>query len=230
MNFLWAHHQVHHSSEDYNLTTAVRQPGFQVWFIWAFYIPLALFIPPPIFMIHQQFNLLFQFWIHTEIIESLGPLEWILNTPKHHRIHHGSNRYCLDKNYAGWLIIWDKLFGTFEKEKLGEEIKYGLVEDVKSFNPFWLQIFYVSKTWNRIKEYDSWNDKLGVLFKGPGWSPGKPRLGDLNEVPIYSTKEVYDVKVSAWKNTYVVAHFLVSLLAINFLAESNNVCCTFNIS
>ena len=105
-----------------------------------FYIPLAFFVPPAIFLIHSQFNLLFQFWIHTELIDSLGPLEYILNTPRHHRIHHGSNRYCLDKNYAGALIIWDRMFGTFAEEKPGEKIVYGLVEDVNSMNPFWLQV------------------------------------------------------------------------------------------
>ncbi|ODM94028.1 Alkylglycerol monooxygenase, partial [Orchesella cincta] len=212
VNIFWAQHQVHHSSEDYNLTTALRQAGFQGWIAWIFYLPLAFFVPSPIFLIHQQFNLLFQFWIHTEVIESLGPLEWILNTPKHHRIHHGSNRYCLDKNYAGVLIIWDRMFGTFAEEKPGEEIKYGLVED----------IFYVPKIWNRMKEYNNWGDKLSVLLKGPGWSPGKPRLGDLNEVPLYPTRETYDVKVSTWKSVYVVVHFLVLLLCINFLAESND--------
>ena len=82
-----------------------------------FYFPLALFIRPSIFMIHSHTNLLFQFWIHTEWVDSIGPLEFILNTPSHHRVHHGRNRYCIDKNYVGVFIIWDRMFGTFEAEK-----------------------------------------------------------------------------------------------------------------
>jgi alkylglycerol monooxygenase len=142
INFFWAKHQVHHSSEHYNLTTALRQSVFQGWLAWPFYLPMAFFVPPSIFLIHQQFNLLYQFWIHTELVDSIGPLEYVLNTPKHHRIHHGSNRYCLDKNYAGVLIIWDRMFGTFAEEREGEKIVYGLVEDIKSFNPFWLQVSF----------------------------------------------------------------------------------------
>jgi len=94
---------------------------------------MAFFLPPPLFLIHQQFNLLYQFWIHTEVIDSIGPLEYVLNTPRHHRVHHGCNRYCLDKNYAGVFIIWDRMFGTFQEELPGT-ITYGLVEDVHSFN------------------------------------------------------------------------------------------------
>jgi len=89
INLFWALHQVHHSSEDYNLTTALRQSAFQSWFTWAFYLPMALFLPPPLFLIHQQFNTVYQFWIHTEVIDSIGPLEYILNTPRHHRVHLG---------------------------------------------------------------------------------------------------------------------------------------------
>ncbi|KAK7886564.1 hypothetical protein WMY93_026185 [Mugilogobius chulae] len=114
--FMWAAHQVHHSSEYYNLTTALRQSLTQQFTAWMFYMPLALVIPPSIFAVHIQMNLLYQFWIHTEVIRDLGPLEWIFNTPKHHRVHHGRNLYCIDKNYGGILIIWDRLFGTFAEE------------------------------------------------------------------------------------------------------------------
>ena len=124
------------------------------------YTPLALFIPPAQFLTHQQFNLLFQFTVHTQVIDRLGPLEWIFNTPSHHRVHHGllssfkvsnvkkinywpllagSNKYLLDKNYGGVLIIWDRLFGTFQ-EKLAEETIYGLVFPPNSFNPIKLQV------------------------------------------------------------------------------------------
>ncbi|XP_016123545.1 alkylglycerol monooxygenase-like [Sinocyclocheilus grahami] len=113
LNFLWAAHQVHHSSEYYNLSTALRQSVTQQFSSWVFYLPLALMVPSYVFAVHIQFNLLYQFWIHTELVKNLGPLEWILNTPSHHRVHHGRNPYCIDKNYAGILIIWDRMFGTF---------------------------------------------------------------------------------------------------------------------
>ncbi|CAB0013209.1 unnamed protein product, partial [Nesidiocoris tenuis] len=107
-------------------------------FVQIFYLPLALCVPPPIFFIHQQFNVLYQFWLHTETVRSLGPLEWVLSTPRHHRVHHGSTLKCLDKNYGGTLIIWDRLFGTFAEEPK-EEIIYGLVMNQPSFNPLYLQ-------------------------------------------------------------------------------------------
>ena len=91
---------VHHSSEYYNQFTAIRQSVFYMFFGWFFYLPAALVVPPSAFIIHMQFNLLYQFWIHTETIPKLGPLEYIICTPSHHRVHHGANRYCIDKNYG----------------------------------------------------------------------------------------------------------------------------------
>ncbi|CAG0894543.1 unnamed protein product [Darwinula stevensoni] len=104
----------------------------------AFYLPTALLgVPPSHILVHTQMNLMYQFWIHTETISSLGLLEYIINTPSHHRVHHGCNRYCIDKNYAGVLIIWDRIFGTFEPE--GEQVVYGLTHAVSTFNPIKLQ-------------------------------------------------------------------------------------------
>ena len=101
---------------------------------------MALVFPPSHFIVHYQINLLYQFWIHTEVIVDLGPLEWIFNTPSHHRVHHGATKYCIDKNYAGVLIIWDRIFGTFEKERRDEPMVYGLIDQVDSFNPLYLQV------------------------------------------------------------------------------------------
>ncbi|CAH0559202.1 unnamed protein product [Brassicogethes aeneus] len=141
VHILWAQHQVHHSSEEFNLAVGLRQSIVQGWCGFAFYLPLAFFIPPSHFITHQQFNLLFQFWIHTKTVTTLGPLEYFFNTPQHHRVHHGSNIYCLDKNYGGVLIIWDRIFGTFARERKDEEIIYGLVFNQPSFNPLHLQTF-----------------------------------------------------------------------------------------
>jgi alkylglycerol monooxygenase len=140
VNLFWSTHQAHHSAESYNLSTALRQGVLQNYFSWMFYLPLALIIPPQIFLIHSQMNLLYQFWIHTDIISNLGPFEYILNTPSHHRVHHGRNPYCIDKNYGGVLIIWDRLFGTFAAERENEEIAYGLIHPINTFDPLDTQV------------------------------------------------------------------------------------------
>jgi alkylglycerol monooxygenase len=152
-------------------------------------------------------------WIHTEVVQSLGPLELILNTPSHHRVHHGieeydimydnyinvltsillgRNRKYIDKNYGGTLIIWDRLFGTFESEDSKEPVVYGLVHPVQSYNPFYLQFHLLVNLMKRIYEIKGWRNKLNVIWKGPGWAPGKPRLGDINDVPVVS-KIIYPI-------------------------------------
>ena len=156
---------------------------FQDLTTMSFYLPMAFFIPPTQFIVHAQFNLLYQFWIHTEVIDSLGPLEWILNTPSHHRVHHGATRYCIDKNYAGVLIIWDKIFGTFEAERRDEPLVYGLIDPVDTFNPFYLQFFYLGKVWDKFRSSNGLTNKLKALFYGPGWMSGTPRLGLTSSLP-----------------------------------------------
>ncbi|XP_066919883.1 alkylglycerol monooxygenase-like [Clytia hemisphaerica] len=167
VNIIWCAHQMHHSSEDYNMTTALRQSFIQSQFSSIIYLPMSLFIPPSLFLIHGQFNLLYQFWIHTEAVEKLGPLEYILNTASHHRVHHGRNPYCIDKNYGGTLIIWDRLFGTFGEEK--EEVAYGLVHEQLTANPFKLQVHHFYELMKRFMRLQKWSDKLSCLFRGPGW-------------------------------------------------------------
>jgi sterol desaturase/sphingolipid hydroxylase (fatty acid hydroxylase superfamily) len=138
-NAPWAGHVVHHSSEDYNLAVALRQGTFQGLFSWVFYLPLALVgFPPSWFAATMSFNLLYQFWIHTRTIKTLGPLEWVLNTPSHHRVHHAANPEYLDKNYGGTLIVFDRLFGTFTAERDNVQCRYGLVTPLHSNNPLWI--------------------------------------------------------------------------------------------
>ncbi|CAI8054681.1 Alkylglycerol monooxygenase, partial [Geodia barretti] len=186
VNLIWAAHQVHHSSDDFTLSSALRQPISTVFFSMFVYLPLALFLPPSLYFTHKQFNLLYQFWIHTEVVDRLGVLEWVLNTPSHHRVHHGRNPYCIDCNYAGVLIIWDRMFGTFQPELREEKVVYGLVHPLSSWNPFWAQIHhyvYIARRLVRGEKGDGLAFKLQFLFKGPGWSPGKPRLGLRQDIP-----------------------------------------------
>lgn len=169
-NLLWAGHVVHHSSEEYNLTVALRQPAFHGLFTWVFYLPLAVVgIDPAFFIIHGQINLIYQFWIHTRAVPKLGFLEWFLNTPSHHRVHHGRNPRYIDKNHGGTLIIWDRLFGTFQEED--EEVAYGLVKPLRSWNPVWANLHHFYDVLHFCWHAPSWKDRLQVWFRPPGWRP-----------------------------------------------------------
>nr|CAH7728478.1 unnamed protein product [Callosobruchus chinensis] len=218
VHILWAQHQVHHSSEEFNLAVGLRQSILQGWCGFMFYLPLAFFIPPAHFITHQQFNLLYQFWIHTKTIKTLGPLEYIFNTPQHHRVHHGSNIYCLDKNYGGVLIIWDRIFGTFAEEKGGEEIVYGLVYNQPSFNPLHLQTFYTEYVIERFNSMTTWSHKLAAIFYGPSWQPGKPRLGLEEDKVKVVPRPAYDVKIPLWCNIYLLIHFSIVVYGFHLLA------------
>ena len=147
----WATHVVHHQSEEYNLAVALRQSAFEGCFAWVFYLPLAVIGFPPIWYVSMKaINLLYQFWIHTEAIDRLGPLEWVMNTPSHHRVHHARNPKYLDKNYAGMFIIWDRMFGTFQPEE--EQPVYGITKPLQSWNPLWANL----AAWVELFE-DAWH-------------------------------------------------------------------------
>jgi len=220
INLLWAAHQVHHSSEDYNLTTALRQSAFQTFGGWPFYLPMAFFIPPSHAIVHKELNLLYQFWIHTSVVQSIGPLEYVLNTASHHRVHHGANSYCLDKNYGGALIIWDRMFGTFQKEKEDVEIVYGLVDQPQFWNPLKHQMFYYWKVVEKARMMTTWGDFLSALLKGPGWVPGTERLGDSSAVAQEPVRDKYHPQVSPFLHLYTLPHFALSFIATDFLAQN----------
>jgi sterol desaturase/sphingolipid hydroxylase (fatty acid hydroxylase superfamily) len=115
----------------------------------------------------QSISLLYQFWIHTELVRRMGPLEWVLNTPSHHRVHHGSNQRYLDRNHAGVLIIWDRLFGSFEPE--GEKVVYGLTKNINSYNPLRIAFHEWIDIWNDVRHAPTWTMKLRYVFGRPGW-------------------------------------------------------------
>ncbi|KAJ8354509.1 hypothetical protein SKAU_G00220760 [Synaphobranchus kaupii] len=210
LNILWAAHQVHHSSEDYNLSTALRQSLTQQFTSWVLYLPMALAVPPTVFAVHIQFNLMYQFWIHTEVIRHLGPLEWVINTASHHRVHHGRNPYCIDKNYGGTLIIWDRIFGTFAPES--DKVVYGLTKKINSFDPIYVQFHYYSYIWRRFWKAPGIKHKLSIIFKGPSWRPGKPRLGDHRQLTKVTPNEApYNPTWPLVLQAYVSLHFLLLL-------------------
>ncbi len=210
INALWAAHIVHHQSEEYNLTVALRQSWFQGWFSWVFYLPLALIgFDPIIFLTLSSFNTLYQFWIHTRTIKSMGFLEYILNTPSHHRVHHGSNPKYIDKNHAGTLIIWDRLFGTFQKEE--EEVYYGITKPLASWNPVWANLHYWKDLIETAKKSDNFTDKIRVFVKPPGWFPDK--LGGFQfapEIDVVNYRK-FHTETAIKVMIYAVLLFLVAL-------------------
>lgn len=167
--WMWAVHVVHHSSERYNLSTALRQPVAESFSLSAPYGVLALLgIPPRYIEDARAINLIYQFWIHTEVVRSIGWLEKVLNTPSHHRAHHGSQRQYLDINHGSILIIWDKLFGTFEPEV--ERVRYGLTRNIDSFNLGTIATHEWRDIASDIATAPTWSDRFGFLLRGPGWA------------------------------------------------------------
>jgi sterol desaturase/sphingolipid hydroxylase (fatty acid hydroxylase superfamily) len=169
VRILWAAHVTHHSSTRYNLATALRQTWTPMTGL-VFYAPLALLgVDPVLFLTSYALNLLYQFWIHTELIDRLGPLERVFNTPSHHRVHHGSNLRYLDRNHGGILIVWDRLFGTFEPE--GEPVRYGLTTNLESYAPLRIAFHEFAAIWRDVRAARSLGARLGHLFAPPGWAP-----------------------------------------------------------
>ncbi len=171
VRFLWAAHINHHSSQHYNLSTALRQSWTTPFTGPIFWLPLPLLgFDPVMILTANAISLVYQFWIHTEHIDRLGPIEWIFNTPSHHRVHHGSNVQYLDRNHGGILIIWDRLFGTFEKERA--PVDYGLTKNIDTYNPVriafheWVAMFRDARATGSVLR------GAETFIRPPGWRPG----------------------------------------------------------
>jgi sterol desaturase/sphingolipid hydroxylase (fatty acid hydroxylase superfamily) len=212
---LWGCHIAHHQSEEYNLTVALRQDAFQRWFGWVFYLPLALLgFPPAMFVTVSAFNTLYQFWIHTRAIGKLGPLEWVLNTPSHHRVHHASDPKYLDKNYGGTLIVWDRLFGSFRVEE--EEPRYGITKQLASWNPLWANVHYWVELWRTSRRAATLREALLYWLKPPGWSPENPTPNATAPKKAFAK---YNPKAPLALNLYVLVQFVPALLSATLLLK-----------
>lgn len=178
IRWFWASHVVHHSSQHYNLTTALRQTWTgQILGAVITKTPLVLLgFDPAMIVFVGGLNLVYQFWIHTELVGRLGPLELVLNTPSHHRVHHATNPRYLDANYAGALIIWDRLFGTFVPEVDEDKPRYGIIKNLGTFNPILISFHEWIAIARDVKSARSLREGLGYLFGPPGWSPDGSRL------------------------------------------------------
>ncbi len=169
---LWAAHAVHHQSEDYNLSTALRQTSSGFLLGWVFYLPMALAgVPPLVFATVALIDLLYQYWVHTQQIGRLGWFDRWFCSPSNHRVHHAVNDRYLDKNHGGILIVWDRLFGTFVEEDDAEPIVYGTRSPLRSFDPLWANLQVYADLARDAWRARSWADKLRLWVKPPGWRP-----------------------------------------------------------
>jgi sterol desaturase/sphingolipid hydroxylase (fatty acid hydroxylase superfamily) len=169
VRILWAAHINHHSSTHYNLTTALRQSWTTPFTGFIFWAPLPLLgFPIEMIIIQKSISLLYQYWLHTELIGKLGRFGRVFNTPSHHRVHHGRNPIYLDRNHAGIFIIWDKLFGTFEPE--GEAVDYGLTKNIHTYNPFRIAFHEWASMLRDAWNAKTWRGRVGYLFMRPGWT------------------------------------------------------------
>ena len=184
---MWAIHVVHHSSERYNLSTALRQPWADSLGMFVPYGVMSLLgIRPSLIETARQVNLLYQYWIHTDAIRRIGPFEEVLNSASHHRVHHGMNRQYLDRNHGSILIIWDRLFGTFERED--EPVVYGLTKNIETFNPLRVAAHEHYEIIKDVAGADSWHDRLSFVLRGPGWAYARhPQEPGGEAVPVESS-------------------------------------------
>ena len=210
VNLFWSGHVVHHQSEDFNLSVALRQSSFQTIWTAGFYIPLAIIGFKPLdFVLMAALTTLYQFWIHTPYIKNLGLLEYIIVTPSHHRVHHGRDPKYIDKNHGGAFIWWDMMFGTYQKEE--ETPTYGITTPVNSWNPVWANFSHFEIMKNDLKKIKGARNKIKYLFYKPGWMPDE--LGGYRPAPEVDkiSYNKFDTLSSRSLNLYALFQYLILL-------------------
>ncbi|MFI8481969.1 sterol desaturase family protein [Pseudomonas sp. NPDC078700] len=210
---LWAAHSVHHQSEEYNLTTALRQTSTGFIFGWIFYLPMALIgVPPLVFLAVASLNLLYQFWVHTRHIPKLGLFEWVFITPSNHRVHHAQNQIYMDRNYGGVFILWDRLFGSFQEELDEHPVVFGVTTPLASWNPLWANLQVYAALWEDAKRTSSTWDKLRIWFMRTGWRPADVAAAYPQAKPDLSQFVKFDVPLSLYRKVYATVQFGVYVL------------------
>lgn len=219
-NVLWAAHSVHHQSEEYNLTTALRQTSSGFIFSWIFYLPLALLgVPPLVFITVASLNLLYQFWVHTRHVPKLGWFEWFFITPSNHRVHHAQNPLYLDRNYGGVFIIWDRLFGTFQEEDDREPVIFGVTTPLASWNPLWANVQFYAQLWNDARRTGNWWDKLRIWFMPTGWRPADVAAADPQPKQDLARFRKFAIPLGGARQLYVTAQFAVYVALGSYLMD-----------
>jgi sterol desaturase/sphingolipid hydroxylase (fatty acid hydroxylase superfamily) len=214
ISVLWAAHAVHHQSEDYNLSTALRQTSTGFIFGWIFYLPLFVIgFPIEVLITVNAVNLIYQFWVHTQVIRRMGVLDRILVTPSNHRVHHGQNDRYIDKNYGGMLILWDRLFGTFEDEREDDPVIFGVRKPLANWNPFWANLQVYDYLLFDARRTRRWRDKLGIWFRRTGWRPADVDARFPKRRVNLAAFEKFDPGVPQPVQRYVLAQFGVAVAA-----------------
>ena len=217
-NVFWAAHVVHHQSEDYNLTTALRQTSTGFILGWIFFLPMALLgIPPLVLLTVGALNLLYQFWVHTRHVPKLGWLEWIFITPSNHRVHHAQNPIYMDRNYGGVFIIWDRLLGTFQEELDEEPVVFGVTTPLASWNPLWANLHFYAQLWRDALHASSWWDKLRIWFMPTGWRPDDVAARYPLVKPELSQFVKFDIPLTAGQKIYATLQFAGYVLGTTWL-------------
>ncbi len=217
MNILWAAHVVHHSSEEYNLTTALRQTGTGL-LSFVFYLPMAVLgVEPLVLLTVGSLNLIYQFWVHTRHVGKLGWLEWVFVTPSNHRGHHAQNTIYIDRNYGGVFILWDRLFGSYQEELEDDPPIFGIRGAVKSWNPLWVNFQIYQQLLQDAWHTKSWWHKLSLWFRRTGWRPPDVEI----DYPLYKNSladfKRYDTFVPIQLKIYCVIHYVLNtVVALTF--------------
>ncbi|MEL0152173.1 MAG: sterol desaturase family protein [Halieaceae bacterium] len=216
IKLFWAAHVVHHQSEDYNLSTALRQTSSGFLFGWIFYTPLFFIgVPAEMIVTVGALNLIYQFWVHTEHVGELGWFEYVFVSPSNHRVHHARNSQYLDRNYGGVFIVWDRLFGSYQRELASEPCVYGITKPIQSWSPLESWIHVYRDMFNDMRRTKSWAQRLWVPFSHPAWQPSDlvatTSLSNQEDPPF----EKYDPQISvARKVSGAVNLILITLLLL----------------
>jgi hypothetical protein len=200
----WASHVAHHQSEEYNLSTALRQTSTSFWLTWVFYVPcFMLGMPTEVFVSVASANLVYQFWVHTRYVPALGWYEKIFVSPSNHRVHHARNPEYIDKNYGGVFIIFDRIFGTYLPERKDLAVDFGITRGLNSWNPIWANLHVYAGIIKDSIATPRWKDKLRVWFGATGFvAPG------IGKTPV-QRGNFYNPPLSVAQKTYVAVQFLL---------------------
>lgn len=223
IKLFWAAHVVHHQSEDYNLSTALRQTSSGFLFGWIFYTPLFFIgVPAEMMVTVGALNLIYQFWVHTEHVGELAWFEYIFVSPSNHRVHHARNACYLDRNYGGVFIVWDRLFGSYQRELPTEPCVYGITKPIRSWSPLEAWIHVYRDMLNDMVKTRSWTQRLWVPFSHPAWRPADLRPDASTEGALDEPFEKYDPQVSWTRKVGGTANLILITLLL-LLAQRSDV-------
>ena len=213
VNLLWGSHVAHHQSEEYNLSTALRQTSTGL-LTFAFYLPMFFAgVPAEMVVTVGSLNLIYQFWVHTRHLPKLGPIEWLFVTPSNHRVHHAQNERYLDRNYGGVFIVWDRLFGTWQEELADQPPVYGIRHALRSWNPLWANLHVYRDCCVDAWRTARWQDKVGVWLRGPAWRPADLAASDPRPIFDPATFERFEPDITPRVRAYALVQFLLVLAA-----------------